>query len=397
MVWISKNAFVILVLMILCSFLPVSAADWKSGFTVSIGYEELYDKNPGKAQVSLMMVLPMGTPLHAKEEAIASALAALKDIWNIASVHEEVLGFIGPQIPLDVQKAISVIDGSNFVMAIIEAFNSVENTGFSRFQSDTQVTSVEIVKSPPKKVGMEYPDAPRSFHWVVGGEIGVKSRHENWVLAALINYSASILSFRSEFRRFPSSIAELKEMGHVFIEPLNPYNGEPVRIVTEPSPGDISFQYVNLNKVILQTYTQNRGKIEVVRREINLYSADSFDLLYQKTASLTPGEKKVARYVFQISQILNEYYSQHGDLPYSVPQCETEGFAYVSFTNPFTNRDAQQADILADLFPGDYTYHRISSSTYFLVGYGEKSQPIITISKNFGQSPQKMMPSPARR
>jgi hypothetical protein len=363
---------------------PSVAQEWDGGFTVSIAFKELTGTEAGSADVALIMVLPAGTPLLSKENAVGNALAALKDVWNIESVHEDVLGFLGPQIPMDVQRIVSQVDGSSFVMAIIDAFDAVQNAGFSRFQSDTQVSATETFQVTGNRVSSPtYADAPRTFEWLIGGNPLVENmHHENWVIASLINYSAAVLSFRSELGRFPRSLTELRETGHLFIEPLNPYTGEQVKEVSDPNPGDITYNYISNDSVELMTYVRYGEEIEVVRREINLYASRSFDLLYRQTAGLSEQEKQVARYTFQISQILNEYYAQYHDLPYSVPQCETEGFAYVSFPNPFSGTDAHQAESLGRIQPGDYTYHRVSLTSYFLAAYGESGDPILSISKD---------------
>jgi hypothetical protein len=383
--------------MLLLVMSPLNARDWEGGFTVSVSYQEQTGKNEGTADVTLEMLIPGGTPLLGKEAAIGSALSALKDIWNIESVHEDVVGFLGPQIPMDVQKVVSQMNGSSFIMEVINTFDAVENAGYSRLQSDISATATERLPIQTSAAKSEYPDAPKYFGWIVGGGPVGDHSQENWVLASLVNYSAALLSFRSELGRFPRSLAELRESGHLFIEPLNPYTGMPVKEVRPgtDSKGDISYQYIDNNRVVLFTYVDNGGTTDVVRREINLYSSGTFDLLYRQTAGLTDDEKQVARYTFQIAQILSEYYAQHHNLPFSVPQCETEGFAYVSFPNPYTNRDAGQAEALANVQPGDYSYHRISASSYFLVGNGENGRAVLSISKDFGGSTSGPMLGPS--
>jgi hypothetical protein len=376
------------VLTFLAGTLPAPAREWEGRFTVSVAYRELSGSDAGFADVTLVMVLPAGTPLLGREGAVKSALAALKDIWNVESVHEEVLGFLGPQIPVDIQDVVAEVDGSGFVMAVIQAFDDVENTGYSRLQSDLAISATEriqITSHVSSSALSEYPDAPRQFQWVIGGAPGSRG-DDNWVIASLINYSAAVLSYRSEMGRFPHSFAELRESGHVFIEPLNPYTGEPVREVTDNSPGNLTYQFIDDNRVVLYTFTKLGDKVEVARREINMYQWESFDLLYRTEAGLSDDEKTVARYVFQISMILNEYFAKRKELPYSIPQCESEGFAYVSFPNPYSGRDAQQADSLAAPTPGDFAYHRISSTAYFLVGYGEGGRTILSISQAFETS-----------
>jgi hypothetical protein len=381
-VWITCS----MALTMLAGSLPAPASEWEGRFTVSVAYQELSGKDEGSADVTLIMVLPAGTPLLGRENAVKSALAGLRDLWSIESVHEEVLGFLGPQIPMDVQRVVAKVEGSGFVMAVIQAFDDVENAGYSRLQSDLAVSATERIQLAPAAAMSargEYPDAPRQFQWVIGGTPGSRG-DDNWVIASLINYSAAVLSFRSEMGRFPRSFAELKESGHVFIEPLNPYTGEPVREVADNSPGNFTYQFIDDNRVVLYTFIKFGDTVDVVRREINLYPTESFDLLYRTEAGLSDDEKTVARYVFQISMILNEYFTERGELPYSIPQCEAEGFAYVSLPNPYTGRDAQQADSLAAPTPGDFAYHRISSTAYFLVGYGEGGRTILSISRAFG-------------
>jgi hypothetical protein len=364
----------------------LSAQTWEEGFPVEVSFQELEGADSDLASVTLSMLITSGTPLIARDAAMDSALSALHDLWNVESIHEDIRGFLDPAVPVDVQAAVSRVNGSDFVTAIVDAFSTIENDGFSRFQADTSVRATERIEVEGRSVPLneEYPDPPRFYAWVVGGENpSGDMAHDRWVIASLVNYSASILSFRSETGRFPSSFAELRETNHLLIEPLNPYNGQPVEEVMDPSPGDITYQVSGGNTVLLLAYIEISGQINVIRREISVPSGASYDLLYRHTAGMSESDKKVARYVFQIAQILNEYYYENQDLPYNIPQCEAEGFGYVSFPNPYTYGDAQQADSLADIQPGDYTYHRISESAYFLVGYGGASQAILSISKDF--------------
>jgi len=376
-----------LLLAILLLALPSFAQGWEGGFPVRITYQELDGMDYGNATVTLTMTVPAGTPLIARETALGSALSALRDLWNIESVHEEVRGFLGPVVPMDIQRSVASINGSGFILTLMDSFDTVSDAGFSRFQIDTLVTFSESLSIPRQTVSLAYPDAPRFSAWVIGGGWPESdSGHENWVMAALINYSASVLSFRSEYGRFPSSFVELREMNHLLIEPLNPYTGQPVIEVNDVSPGDITYQYIDNSRVILLSYIELGGQVDVIRREISVSASGAYDLLYRQTAGFAETDKRVARYVFQIAQILNEYYYQNGDLPYGVPQCEAGGFAYVSFLNPYTSTDAQQADSLANIQPGDYTYHRVSPSSYFLGGYGGSGQIILAMSEDFGTS-----------
>ena len=377
-------------LLIINSQVVVFSQDWEEGFPVRITYQELGGEELGYADITLVMSLASGTPLLGRGSAINSALTALHDIWNLESVNENIRGIMGPVVPVDVQHAVSEISGADFIMAIIDAFDTVANGGFSRFQIDTPVRSTEripIILEPETSLAT-YPDAPQFFAWVVGGVWEASTTgHENWVIAAVVNYTASILSFRSELGRFPRSFAELMETNHVLIEPLNPYTAGPIRNVTDPTPGDITYEYIAADRVMLYAYIEVAGTIDVVRREINVVQQGEYDLLYRETAGLSEEDKQVARYTFQIAQILNEYYLQYLELPSSVPQCEAEGFAYVSFPNPFSGHDTQQAGTLFNSLAGSYSYHRISDSEYFLIGFGHSGVPVLQVNKNFNQGP----------
>ena len=360
--------------------LPVYSSEWEDGFPLQVTYEELEGNN---VDVTLTMVLPTGTPLLAREAAISSFLSALQDIWNIESVHEDVRGFLGPVVPVDVQNVVSHVNGTSFVTAMMDAFEAVSDAGFSRFQEDTEISVTETVVAPVRALSNSYPDAPRFFAWIVGeGWTEAGDHSESWVIASLINYSAAVLSFRSEFGRFPTELTELREMGHLLIEPLNPYTGEPVATVNHMSPGDISYELNDSSNVSLMTYLKTGAQTEIVRRQISVPASGSYDLLYRQLAGLSESDKKVARYTFQLAQILNEYYYQYTDLPYRIPQCEAEGFAYVSFVNPYTGMDAQVANNFSPE-SGDYYYQRITSDEYFLVGYGANGKDVIMFNKNF--------------
>jgi len=363
--------------------LPVNATDWESGFPIHVVFEELEGSHYGEVDVTLTMYLPAGTPLLARETAVTSTFNALQDIWNIQTVHENVRSLLGPVVPVEVQNAVSHISGTAFVLELIDAFETVSDAGFSRFQTDTEISVTERVIVPRRGSVDMYPDTPRFFAWIVGEGWPEDERNtENWVIASMINYSAAVLSFRSEVGRFPTGLAELNETGHMLIEPLNPYSGEPVLSVNLVNPGDITYEVIDTDNVVLMTYLRVGSQTEVIRREINVPSASSYDLLYRQTAGMTELDRQVARYTFQIAQILNEYYYQYSDLPYRVPQCEMEGFAYVSFENPYTAVDTQMASNFSPQ-AGDYFYQRISSSEYLLLGYGATGAGILTITKNF--------------
>jgi len=366
---------------------PIAAQDFERGFPVRISYQELDGDGYGEATITLTMTLPADTPLLARETAVSNALSVLHDIWSTESVTQDIPGFMGPVVPMDVQHNVAKISGTEFIIALMDAFETVADAGFSRFQVDTLVTATERVEVPRQRsVTQVYPDAPRYFAWIIGegwpvGDVSL----ENWVLAAMVNYSAMLLSYRSEYGRFPTSIAALRESPHFTIHPVNPYTSDPIAGVDSPSPGDITFEYIDSNSVVLMTYIRAGVQIDVVRREISVPPSSAYDLLYRQTAGLSENDKQVARYVFQISLVLNEYFNEHGDLPYSVPQCEAEGFAYVSFPNPYTSHDAQQADSLANIQPGDYIYHRISDTAYYLVGYGGSGERVLSVSRDFAE------------
>jgi len=379
------NGLVILLLLSILVIVPARSQDWGESYSIRVTYSELTGADSGKAEVTLSITIPAGTPLLGRDNAIGSALSALHAIWAIDSVYESASGLLGPVIPMDVQYTVADIYGSEFIIKLVDAFNAVEDAGFSRFQEDAYIVSTEIIDIPGIPASSDYPDAPRYFAWVVGPDSSREDEgFRNWVIASLINYSASILSFRSEYRRFPNSFAEMRETGHILIEPLNPYTGMPVQQVDDFNPGDLTYEVIDNDRVMLLTYIDTGGQSDVVTREINVASSGAYDLLYRQTAGLSDQDKMVARYVFQLSLILNEYYFENLDLPFRIPQCETEGFAYVSFRNPYTSRDAAQSDSLAATREGDYTYHRISSSAYFIVGYGANGEAILSVSKDFG-------------
>ncbi len=380
---LNRLSGLMLLVLILATF-PVFAQDWDQGYAIRVTYQELEGGDYGSAEVTLSMTIPTGTPLISREIIVDNAFAALQDLWAVESVYEEMRGFLGPIVPIDIQESVSDITGSDFLTSIIDAFDLVEDAGYSRFQSDTIVSATEFIAVPQPASASVYPDPPRYAAWVIGEDwTDEELDNEKWVLAALINYSACVLSFRSEIGRFPNSFAELRETNHLLIEPLNPYTGIPVLEVETVNPGNISYEYIDNNHVVLMAFIDVGNHVDAVTRMINIPSDEAWDLLYRETAGAVETDKQVARYVFQIAQILNEYYYEHIDLPYSVPQLESEGFAYVSFINPYTFADVQQADSLGQIMTGDYTYHRISGTSYFLVGYGGMGQLVLSISKDF--------------
>ncbi|HEX9745964.1 MAG TPA: hypothetical protein VGB30_11115 [bacterium] len=364
---------------------PVALAQsytWTDGFSVEVSYRELTGADAGQAEVTFKMLIPAGTPLIARQGAINSALYSLRDIWEGDDMHNNVLDRLDANIPLNIQRNIQIVDGVEFLEAIMDSFESVEESGYSRFQQDMGVTATERVYISPTGSLREYGDAPLSGSWVIPTDSVLDDQiSERLVMANLINYTAAVLSFRSEFRRFPASLAELRETRHQLVEPTNPYSGTPVREVPTPSPGNITYTIINTNRVVLVTYIQvgpTTADTNVITREIN--SSGSFDYLYRMTANMNDTDRMVSRYVFQAAQILNEYYYKYLTLPYSVPQMEAEGFAFVHFDNPYGRGDARQSSNLMSIMAGEFTYHRISDNAYYIVGYGSNGSPVFSFT-----------------
>ncbi|HDS29940.1 MAG TPA: hypothetical protein ENN67_02730, partial [Firmicutes bacterium] len=125
-----------------------AAVDSASGFDIWVTVEELTGQESGYASVKLTLDIPAGTPLLARESAIDSAMAALRDIWNVRSFHQDVRGFLGSEIPYDIQQSVSTISGTSFILAITDAFNAVEDAGYSRFQCDVSISIAEKITLP---------------------------------------------------------------------------------------------------------------------------------------------------------------------------------------------------------------------------------------------------------
>lgn len=370
-------------LFILLAAPAIADFSWNNGFDVEFTYEEAAGNDAGNSHLTMTMTIPKWTPLLARQSAIDSSIAALRKIWEGDGLHMDVMGVFESQVPLRVQRISSGIDGVSFVMAIMDAFEQVEESGFSRFQDQYTVSVTERFDASTQAGNVQYQDLPAFWRWEVPGESLMSDAiSEKMVIASLVNYTASVLSFRSEYQRFPRSLAEVRETGHLLIQPINPYSSQPMIEINSVSAGNITYNIVNSNTVVLLTYLEVGDTVEVVRREIN--SSGAFDYLYRQTAGLTDLNKQVARYAFQISQIINEYYYEYLELPYSVPQCEAEGFAYVTFMNPYTRLDAQQASGLSGILPGDYSYHRVNEASYLLVAYGSAGEQVFSFSTTFG-------------
>jgi hypothetical protein len=86
----------------------------------------------------------------------------------------------------------------------------------------------------------------------------------------LINISAAILSYRSEYLVFPLDLGELEVSGHLLVNIFNPYTGLPVKNIIDDlsvRPGDIRYEYSGPDQAGVLSYLAD-GSVE--RRAIDL-------------------------------------------------------------------------------------------------------------------------------
>jgi len=365
------------------------AQDLDELMTFSLNYKLPADSSSGDCIVSVAIHFDKGFPLNGKRFAIDQLLQIYRELWGEKAEHTDVTKSLIPEnIPAEIRPILGSFDGSELVMMVFDAFSSIENKGILYFDKPVDLIYAESIPF--------YPDIPlKSLNKNAGnGQQGTvefvldkiynDEECKRIINGNLINISAAILSYRSEFLTFPLDLSELEVTGHLLVNLFNPYTGLPVRSITDDlsiRPGDISYNYSGPSHASIVSYLADGS---TVKRDINLSSAPDFNLLLKETQGLSESDRRVCIYTFQLSHIIDEYYYANSTLPEKVPQIESNLFASVSFLNPFTMEPVKQIANPLEKCQGDYFYYKTANNQYLLIGYSEKLDEILNIQRKLG-------------
>ena len=366
------------------------AKDLDEMISFSLSYELPETEGSGDAIISLAVYIDAGFPLSGKYFAVEQLLLVFKQIWGEEETHENVVvNLYSQQIPAELQTTVRSFNGTEMLLMIFDSFGDVEDRGLLYFNEPVDLIYAETVPYYPDIQLSEFaqPTAMMNkglVNFVLDTDSGEKES-ERITNGNLVNISASVLSYRSEYLVFPLDLGELEVTGHLLINPFNPYSGLPVRSITDDlsiRPGDIRYEYSGPDQVSVLSYLADGSSL---RRGINLYSGNDFDKLFRLTDGLSDEDRQVALYVFQLSHVVNEYYHEYNSIPDKVPQIESKQFASVSFINPFTGEPVKQLVNLLDKSEGDYFYYKTGEDQYTLTGYGRNLEEIIKIQRRLGE------------
>ena len=366
------------------------AQDLDDMISFSLRYELPEGDESGDAIISLAVHLEEGFPLSGKRFVIEQCLLVFKQLWAEEKAHENVISNLyTQQIPAELQQTVLSFKGTNLLIMIFDNFEAVEDSGLVYFDESTDIIYAETVPY--------YPDVPLTqfaepYSMMNKGLVKFvldmaydEDECERIINGNLINISAAILSYRSEYLVFPLDLGELEVTGHLLINTFNPYSGLPVRSITDDlsiRPGDIRYEYSGPDQVSVMSYLSDGS---VLTRGINLYSGNDFDRLFKLTGGLSEEDRLIAIYIFQLSHVIDEYYNEFNILPDKVPQVESRQFASVSFLNPYIGEPVKQLVNLLEKSDGDYFYFKTGEGQYTLTGYGADLREIIKIQRRLGE------------
>lgn len=391
-VGINRAITVIVLVLLMCgTIIPrTEAKDLDEMISFSLSYELPDINGSGDAIISLAVHIEEGFPLSGKHFAIEQLLLVFKQLWGEEEIHENVVANLySQQIPTELQATARSFNGTELILLIFESFGDVEDKGLLYFDGAVDLVYAETIPYYPDIQLTEFAEPMAMMkkglvNFVLDMESDKKCS-ERVVNGNLVNISAAVLSYRSEYLVFPLDLGELEVTGHLLINPFNPYNGLPVRSITDDlsiRPGDIRYEYSGPDQVSVMSYLADGSSL---RRGINLYSGNDFDRLFRLTDGLSEEDRQVAMYVFQLSHVIDEYYYEYNSIPDKVPQIESKQFASVSFINPFTYEPVKQLVNLLDKSEGDYFYYKTGENQYTLTGYGHNLEEIIKIQRRLGE------------
>ncbi len=389
MVVIHSRPASIIIIAIFCFIiaLPSYSQDYDDMIEFSLEYELPRGEGPGDAIISLAVHIDEGYPLSGKRFATEQLLIIYKQLWAEEPGHEDALqSLFEEQIPPELKETLKSFDGAELLLMMVDAFEKVEDAGMLYFDEPVDIVYAETLPYYPGQNSRQTADASGAAQQkgmvnFVLDTLSDEDEARTVINGNLINISAAILSYRSEYLVFPLDLGELEARGHLLVNLTNPYSGLPVRNIADDvsiRPGDIRYDYSGPDRVGVMSYLADGSN---VRRAINLYSSGEFDQLYKMTPWKDELDRRVCIYVFQLSHIINEYYHTYGILPDKVPQIESKMFASVGFLNPFTNEPVKQVVSPLDKTEGDYFYYKTSDSQYVLIGYGKGLAEAIKIQR----------------
>jgi hypothetical protein len=288
----------------------------------------------------------------------------------------------------DMTRSSQAISGVDTILSVNRAFRQVEERGYVSFPEELTLVSSEKfplqIKCLLNASSGKTVEDPRVQEYSNLNKSAVKRKQ---ITKNLNNMAVALVSFRSEFSRFPLDLTELKHSGHLQISIVNPYKNETLKFAGETGPGTISYSRPSEGRFALTSYDYIRNPI---KRELIVGPDNSVRgvLSIKKpaeagSASFTKQEQTVRINIFQIGQLLNSFYETYHYLPKSISHIEAQGFGSVNFKNPFTNAPIDPSLKIDSGKPGQYSYWVIGEGEYLLVGFGQNGRKVIEVHRKF--------------
>jgi hypothetical protein len=382
-----RNILIFIILASVAAYgIPVVAHEM-----VKLDTEIRIDQNcdESEAELQIRVTIPVGTPLEAQADIIDQLMAFYKSLWT---GKNPVLKAIIPQDRMssatDMVRSSQAISGVDTILSVNRAFRQVEERGYVSFPEELTLISSEKfplqIKCLLNSDSGKTVEDPRVQEY---SDLNKSAYKRKQLTKNLNNVAVALVSFRSEFSRFPVDLTELKHSGHLQISIINPYKNEVLKFDGETGSGTISYSRPSEGRFALTSYDYNNNP---VKRELIVGPDNSVRgvLSIKKpaeegSASFTKQEQTVRINIFQIGQLLNSFYETYHYLPKSISHIEAQGFGSVNFKNPFTNVPIDPSMKIDAGKPGQYSYWVIGEGEYLLVGFGQNGRKVIEIHRKF--------------
>jgi len=378
----------LVVLIVLAVGTDIALASNHVSMTPEINIER--DCDESEAELTIRISIPKGTSISTMPDLLERLLSFYKGLWTCTDpIVDRIMTSGKNPVPVKLGDSTHAILGVDAIMSISKAYHSVEERGFSVFPEDVTVISIEkfplsfecLIDGTTK--GKNQDQESRVQKYMDDNLSRLKKKH---LVRNLNTVSAALVSFRSQHSRFPNSLEELTNSGHLLISPINPYNNEVLKLNGEKGAGTIDYSTPSEGRFILTVFDEHNMP---VRREFFAGPDNSVRGVLSNTvptvgsdaASYTTKEQIVRIYVYQIDQLVNSFYETYRYLPRKVAHIEGQGFALLDYLNPFTNQPISPVLKMNKGQAGLYWYWIINSDEYLLVGYGVGGRKVIEIHR----------------
>ncbi|MBU1024257.1 hypothetical protein KKB99_08255, partial [bacterium] len=250
---------ILAVVVVVLQIQAVSHADDKVSMVPEINIQSECDQS--EAELIIRISIAKGTSIDTQAELVGRLLSFYKGFWKGTDpIIDRIRKSQKNKQEYDLGNSADAVLGVDAIMSLSGAYMDVMERGLIFFPDDVVVISRErfplifdcLINNGKQDNNPEEPKVRVAQY----SDVNRCQLERRQIDRNLNNLAVALVSFRSEFSRFPVDLRELRQSGHLLISVKNPFTNTALNFTGETGPGTINYSRPSEGRFILTVYDE---------------------------------------------------------------------------------------------------------------------------------------------